>query len=119
MSKFGLGAVESTSDKPKKEIISRVANLINGIVTIDLTHVKVDDAIYPIEYKSMDLSSSNRFYVRNGGTVILKTIKDSDLYRNVYSIYKAGLTVSGYVVDDEFRVIYVTYPIDDKIKLKR
>jgi hypothetical protein len=44
---------------------------------------------------------------------------DSDLQREVYSIYKKGLEVKGHIVNDKFRVIHVIYPIDNKVKLKR
>lgn len=79
--------------------------LVEGIIKADLKSVICNNNTYNISDKSLSLYLSKRVYASNGSVLILsESIKDSDINREHFSLYKPGLTVKGYIIDNKFLV---------------
>ena len=110
MGKFGLSSVESTNEKPKKEATPKAKNLIEGHVNITLDYVNLpNENVVRISDKSFNLSASDRVYKIGTSDVIMNPMKDGELLRQTYCLYKNSLKVKGYIVKEEFNITHIIY----------
>lgn len=119
MGLFKLDAQESTTEVKR----SRTSRHSNKVVSIATTYsrlaVKLGDRVYPIDECSQNLDITNRVYVKKNNEVLLANVKDSEIQRNVYSVFRRDLKVKGYVnKKDIIHTFVVTHICYDKLGKK-
>ena len=123
MSIFKLGVMVDEKPVSPKVIRERKRKqYVSATISDDLKAIMLNKYI-PIVPKSIGLNRSNRIYkIGDWKTVYFRCVKDTELYRNIYTIIKPRLIVRGLLKENngkkEFYVEEVIYPGNDVVTLK-
>ena len=84
--------------------------------TIDYNTVLFKGKKYKIKDSSLDIRRNvGIIFIKNHRAKLMFNFKGGRIYENVYSLYRPGLQVMGYLIGDEFEIMSISYVLTTPI----